>query len=108
METVINECRLCRVCGVSSNINKFITKNGKVYGKRCLKCVSRQNNEKLKNKASGNYYTDYYIKNKEEFAIRDRARYLRNKALKNKVTFDFEKLNISESSENDNDVEIIS
>jgi hypothetical protein len=107
MENIINEPRLCRVCGNGSDVNKFMTKNGKVYGKRCLKCVSRQNNEKLKNKAIGNYYADYYIKNKEEFAIRDRARYLRNKALKNKVIFDFEKLNISESSENDNGVEII-
>ena len=48
MENIFNEPRLCRVCGVGSDVNKFVIKNGKVYGKRCLKCVSRQNNDKLK------------------------------------------------------------
>jgi hypothetical protein len=97
MENIFNEPRLCRVCGVGSDVNKFVIKNGKVYGKRCLKCVSRQNNEKLKNKLTGNYYTEYYIKNKESFSIRDKARYQRNKALKNQVIFNFEQPNNNEN-----------
>lgn len=115
METIINECRLCRVCGVSSDVNKFVMKKGKIYGKRCVKCVSKQNNEKLKNKESGNYYSEYYKKNKETFAIKDRERYLKNKAkkaLENQVLFQFdnlhsESLKISETSENVDDIEII-
>jgi hypothetical protein len=96
-------------------------KKGKIYGKRCVKCVSKQNNEKLKNKESGNYYSEYYIKNKETFAIKDRERYLKNKAkkaLENQVLFQFnnlqesknlhsESLKISETSENADDIEII-
>ena len=121
METIINECRICRVCGISSDVNKFVMKKGKIYGKRCVKCVSKQNNEKLKNKESGNYYSEYYIKNKEIFAIKDRERYLKNKAkkaLENQVLFQFnnlqesknlhsESLKISETSENVDDIEII-
>ena len=107
MENIINEPRLCRVCGIGSDVNKFVIKNGKVYGKRCLKCVSRQNNEKLKNKLTGNYYTEYYIKNKESFSIRDKARYQRNKALKNQVLFNFEQPNNNKNVEINQNVEII-
>jgi len=99
--------RICRICGIGSDVNRFsYSSSGKIQGRRCLKCCSKINNEKLKNKEGGNYYAEYYIKNKEEFAIRDRARYLRNKALKNQVLFEFENLNISESNENVNSDEI--
>lgn len=97
------QSKICRICGISSDINKFVIKeNGKIYGKRCLKCISKINNERLKNKEDGNYYADYYIKNKEKFAIRDRERYLKKKALKNQILFEFEKLKISETSETEN------
>jgi hypothetical protein len=92
------QSKICRICGISSDINKFVIKeNGKIYGKRCLKCISKINNERLKNKEDGNYYADYYKKNKLKFAIRDRERYLKKKAL-----IELEKLKISETSETEN------
>lgn len=44
------EIRVCRVCNLDSNITKFIIKNNKIYGKRCCKCNSKANRERLKNK----------------------------------------------------------
>lgn len=82
-----NEIRICRVCNLGSDITKFIIKNNKIYGKRCCKCNSIANNERLKNK---HYYTEYYLKNKEIIAEREREKYLKKKSLKNQVVFDFE------------------
>lgn len=45
-----NGIRICRVCNLGSNITKFIIKNNKIYGKRCCKCNSKANIERLKNK----------------------------------------------------------
>lgn len=74
--------RLCKVCGVGSNINKFQIKNNKITTKTCLKCISKKNNEKLRSKESGNYYSDYYKKNIEKFKINDKIRYDKNKEIK--------------------------
>jgi hypothetical protein len=73
-----NEIRICRVCNLGSDITKFIIKNNKIYGKRCCKCNSIANNERLKNK---HYYTEYYLKNKDNKE--------KNKT-NNLVVFDFE------------------
>jgi hypothetical protein len=73
-----NEIRICRVCNLGSDITKFIIKNNKIYGKRCCKCNSIANNERLKNK---HYYTEYYLKNKDNKE--------KNKT-DNLVVFDFE------------------
>jgi hypothetical protein len=45
-----NGIRICRVCHLGSDITKFIIKNNKIYGKRCCKCNSKANIERLKNK----------------------------------------------------------
>jgi hypothetical protein len=68
-----NEIRICRVCNLGSDITKFIIKNNKIYGKRCCKCNSIANNERLKNK--------HYLKNKDNKK--------KNKT-DNLVVFDFE------------------
>ena len=101
------DIRICRKCNISSEINNFKKKpDGKICGRQCLKCVSQKNNERLKNLESGNYYSDYYIKNKEKFAIRDKERYEKKKALKNQVRFDFEKMKIDDSVLKDINIEI--
>ena len=43
-----NGIRVCRVCNLDSNITKFIIKNSKIYGRRCCKCNSKANSERLK------------------------------------------------------------
>ena len=45
----------CKICGISSEFNKF-------NGKECIKCKSKKNNEKLKQKQ---YFKCYYDENKE-------------------------------------------
>jgi hypothetical protein len=76
------ETRLCKICGVSSDINKFRIRNDKICSNMCLKCISKKNNEKLRNKESGNYYIEYYKKNIAKFKINDKARYDKNKEIK--------------------------
>ena len=74
--------RLCKVCGVGSDINKFKMKNNKIYAKQCLKCISKKNNERMRSKESGNYYSEYYKKNIGKFKINDKIRYDKNKEIK--------------------------
>jgi hypothetical protein len=62
------EIRLCKICGIGSDINKFKMKNDKICAKKCLKCTSSKNNERLK---ENNYYTKYYIEHKETFIQRE-------------------------------------
>jgi hypothetical protein len=81
------ELRTCKVCNLTSDITKFVIKENKIYGRRCKKCNSIVNNQRLKEKK---YYSNYYILNKEVFALRDRERYAKKKLLKNKVIFEFE------------------
>lgn len=47
--------KFCIICNCSSEFNKF-------RFKRCIKCASKINNEKLKEKQ---YYKQYYDENKE-------------------------------------------
>ena len=44
----------------------------------------------MENLSEKKYYSNYYILNKEVFALRDRERYAKKKLLKNKVIFEFE------------------
>jgi hypothetical protein len=81
------ELRTCKVCNLTSDVTKFVIKENKIYGRRCKKCNSIVNNQRLKEKK---YYSNYYILNKEVFALRDRERYAKKKLLKNKVIFEFE------------------
>ena len=60
--------RICKTCDISSYINKFQPKR-----KVCIKCVIKQNNERLKEKQ---YYKIYYDENKESFKIHDKKYYL--------------------------------
>lgn len=83
----IMEIRTCKVCNLTSDITKFVIKENKIYGRRCKKCNSVINNQRLKEKK---YYSNYYILNKEVFALRDRERYAKKKLEKNKVIFEFE------------------
>jgi len=56
-EKVENDIKVknCKICGISSEFNKF-------NGRECIKCKSKKNNEKLKEKL---YYKSYYDENKE-------------------------------------------
>jgi hypothetical protein len=56
-ENVENDIKIkfCIICNCSSEFNKFT-------GKRCTKCRSKFNNERLKEKQ---YYKIYYDENKE-------------------------------------------
>jgi hypothetical protein len=53
-------------------------------GRKCIKCTSRINNEKLKAK---NYYKQYYIDHADKMKENDKKRYQRQKNL---VQFTFE------------------
>ncbi len=63
---VEKKVKLCKKCGNSSEFHKFC-------GKQCIKCRSKLNNERLKEK---NYYKQYYELNKEDFKIHDAKYYL--------------------------------
>lgn len=78
----MDNIRICKICGIGSDVNKFKMKNNKIYAKQCLKCISKKNNEKMRNKESGNYYSEYYKKNIEKFKINDKIRYDKNKEIK--------------------------
>jgi len=54
MEKII-KIKLCKVCGNSSEFHKF-------NGLKCIKCKSKLNNERLKEKQ---YYKNYDDENKE-------------------------------------------
>ena len=47
--------KFCKVCGNSSECHKF-------NGHKCIKCESKLNNERLKEK---HYFKNYYDENKE-------------------------------------------
>ena len=47
--------KFCKVCGNSSEFHKF-------NGLKCIKCKSKLNNERLKEK---HYFKNYYDENKE-------------------------------------------
>lgn len=81
-KTEIMETRVCTICNESGN--KFKVVNGKLSGRRCIKCVSKINNQRLKEK---DYYKKYYIANAEKMKENDRKRYQRQKGL---VTFTFD------------------
>lgn len=85
------EIRTCKVCNLTSDITKFVIKDNKIYGRRCKKCNSIANNQRLREKK---YYSNYYILNKEIFTQRDKARYAKKKLLKNQVLFKFERCDI--------------
>jgi hypothetical protein len=61
----IETIRLCNICGVSSDVNKFKMVNNKICARKCLKCTSKQNNIRLRTKEDGNYFTKYYKNNKD-------------------------------------------
>lgn len=50
-----NNIKLCKICGINECKLKQL---------RCQKCISKINNEQLKNKQ---YYKQYYETNKEEY-----------------------------------------
>ena len=58
-EIIKNDIKIivCKTCGISSDINKFQQKR-----KECIKCVSKKNNERLK---EIQYYKKYYEDNKD-------------------------------------------
>jgi mevalonate kinase len=66
------DIRICNVCGVSSDINKFKIWNNKICAKKCLKCTSKKNNQVLKDKQ---YYTKYYKEHINEFTERTSKQY---------------------------------
>lgn len=47
--------KICRTCKISTN------EHDKFRGLRCIKCCSKQNNEKLKEK---DYYKEYWLEHK--------------------------------------------
>ena len=49
-KTEIISSKLCPLC---NEVNKFKMVNGRMSGRRCIKCTSKANNQKLKEK-------DYY------------------------------------------------
>ena len=65
METQI-KIKFCKVCGNSSEFHNF-------NGLKCIKCKSKLNNERLKEKQ---YYKTYYEIHKEEFKEHDAKYYL--------------------------------
>jgi hypothetical protein len=81
--TEIISSKLCTLC---NEVNKFKIVKGKMSGRKCIKCVSKKNNEKLKEKG---YYKTYYLEHAEKIKQTDKERYHRNKE-KNLVKFTFE------------------
>ena len=75
--------KLCTLC---NEVNKFKMVNGRMSGKRCIKCCSKANNLKLKER---NYYKNYYIEHADQMKLNDKLRYARNKA-RNLVSFTFD------------------
>lgn len=75
--------KLCTLC---NEVNKFKMVNGRMSGERCIKCCSKANNLKLKEKE---YYKKYYIQNAEKMKENDKKRYQRNKE-RNLVSFTFD------------------
>ena len=57
--------KICKTCGCSNETNKF-------NSKECIKCISKRNNAKLKEKS---YYKIYYIENKDAILLHDRKYY---------------------------------
>lgn len=73
-----------KLCGLCNEVNKFKMVNGRMSGRKCIKCTSRINNEKLKAK---NYYKQYYLEHAEKMKENDKRRYQRQKNL---VSFSFD------------------
>jgi hypothetical protein len=97
METV-NNIKVCQTCGMEGKHQLRTNKEGKVviFGKKCIKCKSQQNNQRLRDK---NYYKTYYANNIETFKARDKARYAKIKAEKNLVKFNFPNVDILDQPE---------
>ena len=86
MEIKSPEIVSTKLCPLCNEVNKFKMVNGRTSGKKCIKCISKANNLKLKEK---NYYKTYYIANAEKMKENDKRRYARTKEL-NLVRFTFE------------------
>lgn len=86
----IETIRLCNICGIGSDVNKFKMKNNKVCAKKCLKCTSKQNNIKLRAKEDGNYFTKYYKDHKDSYNERESTKLKKMDKLKLRM----EKLNM--------------
>lgn len=65
MNDQIIKIKLCKTCGCSSENNKF-------NFKECVKCISKRNNAKLKEK---DYYKTYYYENKDAILLHDQKYY---------------------------------
>lgn len=61
----MDNIRTCIECG--STENKFYK-----FGKKCIKCYSRKNNQKQKEK---NYHKQYYEKNKDDICEKSKQYY---------------------------------
>ena len=57
--------KFCKTCGCSSENNKFNCKE-------CIKCISKRNNAKLKDKE---YYKIYYCENKDVILLQHQKYY---------------------------------
>lgn len=64
-----NQIRICRVCNLDSNMTKFIIKNNKIYGKRCCKCNSKANSQRIKNKQCLNKNLNVFHNNMVNFTF---------------------------------------
>lgn len=86
----IETIRLCNICGIGADVNKFKMVNNKVCARKCLKCTSKQNNIRLRAKEDGNYFTKYYKEHKES---NDEKEAIKNKKI-NKLKIRMDKLNL--------------
>ena len=75
-----------KLCGHCNEVNRFKIVNGRLSGRKCIKCCSKANNLKLKER---NYYKNYYIEHADVMKANDKLRYARNKA-RNLVSFTFD------------------
>lgn len=65
MSDQIIKIKFCKTCGCSSETNKF-------RFNMCIKCLSKRNNAKLKEK---DYYKIYYCENKDAILLHDQKYY---------------------------------
>ena len=65
MSDQIIKIKICKTCGCSSENNKF-------NFKECVKCISKRNNAKLKEK---DYYKTYYGENKDVILLQHQKYY---------------------------------
>jgi hypothetical protein len=86
MESKTTEIISSKLCPLCNEVNKFKMVNGRMSGRKCIKCISKANNQRLKEKE---YYKKYYIANAEKMKANDKLRYQRTKE-RNIVRFTFE------------------